>query len=69
MVGRYLWAWASIIVMWIAVAIAALAEGGFHAESSPRDVTEVPVVAGVALFAAAGSIGPTLLMKKLLILR
>jgi hypothetical protein len=56
MTGRHFWAWASIIAMWIAIAIAALAGGGFHGESSTGGLAEVPVVGGVALFAAGSSI-------------
>lgn len=55
MSGKYFWASACIIAIWLAVAISAIAGGEFRTVSSD-DTTEVPVVWGVALFAAIASV-------------
>ena len=56
MVAKYLLAAWSIAFMWLAVLFVGVFGADFHSESAGGDITEIPVVWGVALFAMIATI-------------
>ena len=53
---KYVWAVASIAIMWLAVLFVGVFGADFRTESAGGDITEVPVVWGVALFAMIATV-------------
>jgi hypothetical protein len=57
---KYAWAGASIIAIWLAVLVVGVAGPDFRSTGSRGGTTEVPVVWGVALFAAIATVAVAL---------
>lgn len=51
MPNKYFWAGASIVAIWMTVLFVGIYGPDFHAEQADGDMTTIPVVWGVALFA------------------